>query len=340
MNQIRETEQQNSGAIDNPSVATREPDTHGLDRFRASPLNPNVTKNTALAIAAIAILALPVGFAISSKKDFLAQIPFVKQIETSTATNEGAVLAVDATGLTIRGKNISAATVQRFENATVAQLANLHRIYAGWAQKNQDLTGSLLVKLQVHPSGKVVTALPLVLHLSNSDFTGIVMREVRNWTFPTAGAEPVEITIPLLFVPKGIDRGTVVQWERKIRVPEEGGKTAAAMPATRNLSVTPGSANASKFAPSPAVTHRQEIKRLPFANPKNQMNPKQVLVVFKTTQAIALRTKPRFSSKSVHAVDAETELNVLENKGDWLKVKVADAGSIGFLRKEFITEIH
>ena len=43
---------------------------------------------------------------------------------------------------------------------------------------------------------------------------------------PEAGVEAVEITVPLLFVPKGMDPETVVQWERKVRTAQEGETSA------------------------------------------------------------------------------------------------------------------
>jgi uncharacterized protein YgiM (DUF1202 family) len=62
-------------------------------------------------------------------------------------------------------------------------------------------------------------------------------------------------------------------------------------------------------------------------------------VAFKTNQSVALREKPRFSSKTVHEVDRDTELTVLGNEGDWLKVKLAAPNSVGFVRKEFVAPI-
>jgi hypothetical protein len=52
---------------------------------------------------------------------------------------------------------------------------------------------------------------------------------------------------------------------------------------------------------------------------------------------VAIRENPRFSSKKVHEVNGDTQLSILENRGDWLKVRMADAGSIGFVRKEFVS---
>jgi hypothetical protein len=55
---------------------------------------------------------------------------------------------------------------------------------------------------------------------------------------------------------------------------------------------------------------------------------------------VAIRENPRFSAKTVHEVDEDTELSIVENRGDWLKVKIADAGFVGFVRKEFVSPIN
>jgi hypothetical protein len=55
---------------------------------------------------------------------------------------------------------------------------------------------------------------------------------------------------------------------------------------------------------------------------------------------VAIRENPRFSAKTVHEVDEDTQLSIVETKGDWLKVKIADAGLMGFVRKEFVSPIN
>jgi len=293
----------------------------------------------ATAVAALALVALPVGTALSSKRYIFANIPFLKQLGLRLPASESAVLAVDANGLAIQ--SASAAAAEEFENAVMAQLANLHRTYASWAASNEDLIGSLTIKLRVDKAGNVADIDPVAARLSNAAFTLVVLGEIRRWTFPPAGKEPVEITIPLLFVPKGMDPGTVVQWERKTR----SANRAAAPPAPLRLaSLAPmavASANVSTSSPQSSGDIQYETgKPASVDTAKKPTNPKPLSPTFKTTQTVGLREQPRFSAKRVHQVDAETELNVLENNGDWLKVKLADTGSVGFIRKEFLTPIN
>ena len=192
-------------------------------RLRDRPWYENMTRRTATTIAALALVALPVGIGLSSKKYIFAKIPFLKQLGLRLPASESAVLAVDANGLTIQSQNASAAAREDFERAAMAQLAILHRTYASWAANNEDLIGSLTIKLRVDKAGNVADIDLLAARLSNAAFTRVVLNEIRRWTFPAGGKESVEITIPLLFVPKGMDPGTVVQWERKTRIAERDG---------------------------------------------------------------------------------------------------------------------
>lgn len=329
----------NFGTTEIASVPAGEPHNDGLVRLRDRAWYKTMTRRIATTIAALALLALPVGIGLSSKKYIFAKIPFLKQLGLRLPASESAVLAVDVNGFTIH--SASAAAVEDFESAAMEQLANLHRTYASWAANNEDLIGSLTIKLRVDKAGNVVDIDPLATRLSNADFTRVVLNEIRRWTFLPGGKESVEITIPLLFVPKGMDPGTVVQWERKTRTAERDGAPGAALRVAKLLPVAASSGNLStSSSQSSGDVQRETIKEASFDIAKKPMNPKLISPTFKTTQTIGLREQPRFSAKRVHDVDAETELNVLENKGDWLKVKVADAGSVGFIRKEFVTPIH
>jgi hypothetical protein len=65
-----------------------------------------------------------------------------------------------------------------------------------------------------------------------------------------------------------------------------------------------------------------------------------VLIAVKTNRSVAIRENPRFSAKTVREVDEDTQLSIVETKGDWLKVKITDAGFMGFVRKEFVSPIN
>ena len=286
--------------------------------------NNNVARIAVLAVAAIGILVIPLATLLSSRAHLLPKLPIFIGSRARPVNTGSAILAVDAFGLSIQAKSNSASTREVVEQVTVEHLARLHRTYSRWADANGDLMGSLLLKLTVDATGKVVRVDPLASHVTNTSFTKTVMDDVRKWKFPKAGVEAAEITVPLLFVPKGMDPDTVVQWERKVRSAQEGETLAEPTP-TALPSVPP--------AVQPSTTKSSTIH---FPKPKTE----EVLIAVKTNRPVAIRENPRFSAKKLHEVDEDTQLSIVETNGDWLKVKIADAGFIGFVRKEFVSPIN
>jgi hypothetical protein len=299
----------------------------------------NIGKTTALAVGAIGMLLLPMSYLISARKQLSPGLSILANTEPQPSTAQSAVLAVDALGLKIQVKNAPPSAQERFENVAVRHLARLHRTYSAWYQSDEDLMGSLQLKLKIDALGKVVSIHPETSYLANASFSDAVMAEVRNWKFPKGVLDGAEITVPLLFVPKGMDPSTAVQWERNIRRTEEQEKIPIVLPIANNSPVSKEVNHASK--PVPPATDASRPERIQASSLRRQepRTEKEELGVFKTNQSVALREKPRFSSKTVHEVDRDTELTVLANEGDWLKVKLAAANSVGFVRKEFVAPI-
>jgi hypothetical protein len=167
--------------------------------------------------------------------------------------------------------------------------------------------------------------------LSSGDFAKVVFEEIRQWNFPVGTAQPIEITMPLLFVPKGLDANTVVQWERRTRDSDGQRKIA------KLVHGSPSVAAAGPIHPSVKPDSGNQMGN---ANARKTISPKPSLPVVKTTRSVALRQQPRFAAERVHELDAETELNLLERKGNWLKVRMADARAVGFVRKEYLTPVN
>ena len=297
-------------------------------------------KYACLSFAAIALMALPIGVGLLSKHAQGFQFSLANFLAATSAPSESPVLAVDASGMTIHGKNISAAVKDRFETAAIEQLAGLHQLYASWTAPHQEAIGSMLLRLFVDASGKVARIEPLKSQLTSGDFANVVLSEMRQWRFPSGARERVEITIPLLFVPKGMDPITVVQWERRTRAVDGKEKASAPTQVARVTLAVAAGAKAAQVEPTPVIANPPKVYQDVVTRAKVQPGPAQPFPMIKTTQAVALRQQPRFAAERIHEIDAETELSLLENKGDWLKVKVAHAGAIGFVRKEYITPLN
>ncbi|HXV79198.1 MAG TPA: AgmX/PglI C-terminal domain-containing protein [Candidatus Binatia bacterium] len=304
--------------------------------------NENVARIAILAVAATGILVLPFVTLFSNRAHLLVKQPVFVGSQSRTVDTESAVLAVDTFGLDIQAKNNSALTRELLEQTAVQHLARLHRTYSRWADKNGDVMGRILLKLAVDANGKVASVDPLASHVTNSNFEKIVMEGVRKWNFPKAGVDGTEITVPLLFVPKGMDPHTVVQWERKVRSVQEEEEPAASLrvvnKATRVKAPTVVErSSTAKPSTSPSIqpsTSKSATVSLP--QPKKE----EVLIAAKTNRFVTIRDNPRFSAKKVHEVDEDTQLNILETQGDWLKVRIVDAGFTGFVRKEFVSPVN
>jgi hypothetical protein len=337
MTPLRESEPQND-KIESLLQEKRFEEAVALSSKRNRTQTSNITKTTALAVGAIGILLLPMSYLISARKQLSPGLSILANSEPQPTAAQSAVLAVDALGLKIQVKNAPPSAQERFENVAVRHLARLHRTYSSWYQSDEDLMGSLHLRLKIDALGNVVSIHPKTSYLANASFSDAVMAEVRNWKFPKGVIDGAEITVPLLFVPKGMDPSTAVQWERNRRRTEEQEKIATVLPIA-NSPVSKEAKQASKPAPPTFDSHRTERIQ---ASPLRRQEPraeKEERVAFKTKQSVTLREKPRFSSKTVYEVDRDAELTVLANEGDWLKVKLAAANSVGFVRKEFVAPI-
>jgi hypothetical protein len=278
----------------------------------------------------LAVLVPPISVIVFNRQYPHFDRPLFEGFFARPSANQSAVLAVDSHGMTIRGKNLSDAARGRFEQATVEHLARLQPIYAGWAATDEEAVGKLLLKLHVDAAGKVARIEPLQSRLSSGDFAKVVLEEMRAWNFSGASGQPAEITLPLLFVPKDLDASMVVQWERRSRgsgVVSKVAKPQPGSPPRDTARLAAAVENASRSGAQAGVA-------------KRTVNPKPALPVVKTTRAVTLRQQPRFAAEQLQEIDAETELNLLERKGDWLKVRMADARAVGFVRKEYLTPVN
>ncbi|HEU4346099.1 MAG TPA: AgmX/PglI C-terminal domain-containing protein [Candidatus Binatia bacterium] len=337
------TELQQSGTV--AELIDKEP--AGVQNQESSSSAPKQMggRSAILTVFATAMVAIPMATLLLTGAHRVPHQPIFVENQSRSEKPESAVLAVDTFGFNIRAKNASAPAQEIFEQTAVHHLAKLHRTYSRWANTHDDLMGSLVLKVTVDGTGTVVNVDPLASQVTNASFTNTVMADVRRWKFPKGGLETAEITVPLLFVPKGMDPETVVQWERKVRSAQEAEAPAASERTVKKPAIPTASKEAQQPSPPAPRSDRVSTTRpasVHSPKPKTEaIKPKtQVLLSVKTTRAVAIRENPRFSSKTIHEVDGDTQLSVLEDTGDWLKVKIADAGLIGFVRKEFASPVN
>lgn len=321
---------------------------------RVPDLTPRQSKTRALTIAMVGILAMPLFGLMAGDENLWDKLQSLVEAERP-AKSQSTVLAVDTAALRVRSKSASATTKEIFEQAAMENLARLHHTFNSWSERDRELMGSVSLKLLVDASGSVIRVEPMNSHVNNSSFIKTVMDDVREWKFPNGGAEAAEITVPLLFIPKGMDPEMIVQWERSLRseLMEEHRVQSLAVStklptiADRNKSAVSATATPAKVrqkavadalaAPSIAPRPSAIADSAAAPTPKPDAKP---LLMLKTNRQLAIREKPRYSASSVREVEKETLLKIMENRGDWLKVRAPQDGATGFIRKEYVSPIN
>ena len=295
----------------------------------ANPLAPDMSKLTAkiraLTIAMVGILAMPLCGLMAGDENLWDKLQSLIEAERATRTRS-TVLAVDTSGLSVRSKSASASTKEVFEQAAMEHLARLHHTFNSWSERKQELMGSVSLELMVDASGNVIRVEPKNSHVSNSSFVKTVIDDVREWKFPKGSNEAAEITIPLLFIPKGMDPEMIVQWERKVR--RAPGDDDGPRPAP--IAMARPAVNGTE-----KVTGRTAVAAT--AKPKAQA---KALIVVVANRPLALRDNPRYSANSVREVREATQLSIVESRGDWLKVRIAAGDQVGFVRKEYVSPLN
>ena len=217
------------------------------------------------------------------------------------------------------------------------QLSDLRRAYTDWNQKNRNLMGSVLIKLQINASGDVIEAQEQTSRLTDLAFGSVVLSEARKWKFPKFNDEFSEVVVPLVFVPQGMDPQTIVRWEKALTSSDLDPNAVSPLHITgspsgdgeRELSVASDRPPADLRNPQAVVASASKIQAAEEP-PKN-------LLEYKTRRAAPLREEPRFAAASAENISPGTRVSVLEAKGDWFKVKSRLSGKIGYVRKEYIT---
>jgi len=330
--------------------------TDGLAADRRVPcMTEHQAKARALTIAMIGMLAMPLFGLITGDENLWEKLQSLVAAERAAKT-QGTVLAVDTAGLSVRSKSSSTTTKEIFEQAAVEHLARLHHTFNSWSERNQELMGSVSLKLMVDSSGNVVRVEPVDAQVNNSSFIKTVMDDVREWKFPDGGTEAVEISMPLLFIPKGMDPEMIVQWERNARSGPHANSPARPLPVATVLPAVSGSGKTAETAiakskpleenqrtvaaalPAPSIASKPKVVAKASVPPTSKAGAKPLAVVVANRQ-LAIRDNPRYSANSLREVEVATELSILERRGDWLKVRSAQGDVTGFIRKEYVSPI-
>lgn len=195
------------------------------------------------------------------------------------------------------------------------QLQRIRELYRQEIANNSALAGSLTLAFNVGPSGDVSQVREISSRLHDGEFTSAVAAEVSKWSFADIVGENLSVTCPLLFVHEGMDITTLIHWEKALGEPAD-------QPALIR--------RVEKAVHNSAPTGAKSIAAPP-AKPAGK--------AFRVKHAASLRREPKFSAASLAALTIGTEVTMLGKQGDWLKVRSADNGPSGFIRKEFVVPV-
>jgi hypothetical protein len=329
-------------SIDNspePDLEKPEQPRVAFSAARRVPLFSGTRRSAVLVLCLSGLLIAPVGYFIAGKKhvekpqrpDLATPSP---QIE---APPEATVLAGDSLPAETYNPASGPPDPGRSGNLVSDQLVNLRRAYARWMTNNEKLMGSVLIKLTVDASGKVVQADEVASRVTDNEFVKVVLAEARKWKFPKASAEASEVTVPLLFVPDGMDPKTVARWEAPTEQIKELNRQDPKQ--QRAHTSKPREPAAPREHPAPPVTESKAVKeeiRISTNEPKGPVPMNEVLGEYKTKRPVVLRDEPRFAATTLQEIDEGSRVSVLANQGDWYKIQAPQTGAIGYVRKEFV----
>jgi len=81
-----------------------------------------------------------------------------------------------------------------------------------------------------------------------------------------------------------------------------------------------------------------EIPTKPAAPDRTKSEePAEDVIDYKTLRTTPMRREPRFGAAVTEDIAPGTVISVLQINGDWFKIKTRMTGSIGYVRKEYVT---
>jgi hypothetical protein len=190
-----------------------------------------------------------------------------------------------------------------------SQLRRIRELYLQESGKDPTLVGSVLLQFDVSPAGEVSQVKELASRLKDGRFKKTVITEVAKWSFTDLVSETIRVTCPLLFVREGMDITTLVLWEKSLA----------------GLDASPALVrNAGEIAPK--VTAK-------IARPGSAHPPASTAQLLYSTY---LRKAPNFSATPLMTLTEGTRVTVVNETGDWLRVRAISDGPTGFIRREFV----
>ena len=328
------------------------------ERFTAAPRRLHRWDEFALIGAGIMIVIVLVGFYVTSgRRTPIAQNPaqLVSLVSGLGSRDRDTEWGISHTRPTaILAPTFTGEPVRRLLDR---QLENLNKAYARWTDADPNTSGTVSLKLRIEPSGRVTKIEEVVSTLSEHRFLDVIIAEAKLWKLPHGGTTSAEVSVPLIFNPHAPEPAQQVV-ERQIREPELPTREFAAAhtsfaleeaePPAALLSVITKTDSALKphtggplervgnteIAAAPKrrseSPDRRAVEREVAALPSVQTETE-------IARPAALKNEPRFAADAIENVGRGMRVTVLSQERDWIQVKVKSSGSVGYLRKEYLT---
>ncbi len=300
------------------------------------PARKNMTRHLALALGVVVLLATPMAYVVSGKHRAPANQTTARSesLPRITAGTKVTTLGLGASESNPASATLRATNEEQLRALVAKQLTGLRRAYARWMTKDRTLIGTLLLKLTVDPSGKVVRVDEIEADLTDNKFVQVVIAEARKWQFPKARAMPAELTIPLRFVPGDLKPTKVARGERSLNPARDRDAARFAYAAGGSHKAVKAITKVQSSRTEPGPT--EEKVKLVSRRADKIVRATGLQTEYKTERALTLRERPRFASTPLRDIDVGTQISVLEVDGDWLKVKSQTSGATGYVRKEHV----
>ena len=274
-------------------------------------------------------------------------------------------VVIVAQELGLSAKTLKGNPVEESKIATrlESQLQGIREFYRAESEKDPTLMGGMLLQMTVNSSGEVTDVKELVSRITDSEFKKTVLAEASKWTFPEIVTDSTKINCPILFIREGMDITSIMRWEKNLgqfseksiiakvnteavqqKHAQESSKRSE--PVGKTATVTSEkSATAKVNTQAIQQKHAQEsskrsepVGRTAKVASKAKIEPQpNQKPVYQVKHPTTIREEPDFGSASVGKFAAGTKITVIAARGDWVEVRADDAGTTGFIRREFVT---
>ena len=256
-----------------------------------------------------------------------------KKLPTWNMALGNIVVVARELGFSIQGEKGAVLEEGKLASRIEGKLQPLRELYRRESENNPALMGAMTLQLRVNQTGEVTDVKELASRITDNEFKKAVLAAISDWHFSDLVPEAAIIHCPLLFVREGMDITTLVNWEKSLG--QSGTKTTLA-----KNSPPPNQANKSSDSLKGADRTSKAVNTATGKPSATKMAAEEYAdTLYQIKYGTAIRKEPSFSSPAVAKVTTGMNVTVLARSGDWLKVRYAEGGPSGYLRKEFLAPI-